>query len=62
MHPYVIDRMVQERQDELLRLARAGRRVRASRGWWPGSRRGTSVPASTASASDQQLTPACCPG
>ena len=31
MHPYVIDRMVQERQDELLRLGRADRGVRAAR-------------------------------
>jgi hypothetical protein len=61
MHPYVIDRMVQERQEELLRLARAGRRVRASRRRWPGSRRRKADPARATTAAPQ-LTPACCPG
>ncbi len=31
MHPYAIDRMVQERRDELMRLGRADRGVRAAR-------------------------------
>ena len=44
MHPYVIDRMVQERRDELLRLASADRGVREARrvraGRWPLGRLG----------------------
>jgi len=31
MHPYAIDRMVRERQEELLRLSRADRTARAAR-------------------------------
>ena len=61
MHPYVIDRIVQERQEELRRLARAGRSVRASGRSWPGRRRGKATRAA-ATAADPQLTPACCPG
>jgi len=31
MHPYVIDRMIQERHEELARMAKAGGDVRAAR-------------------------------
>ena len=31
MHPYAVDRMVQERRDELVRLARADRGVKQAR-------------------------------
>ena len=43
MHPYVIDRMVQERQDELLRLGRADRGVRAARKSQARARAGTTI-------------------
>ena len=39
MHPYVIDRMVQERRDELLPLGQAERGVRAARRFRPAARR-----------------------
>ncbi len=62
MHPYMIDRMVEERRDELLRLARAGRGVRSARGARIGRRRRKADVAAPAPATQPDMTPACCPG
>lgn len=69
MHPYAIDRMVQERQEELFRLARAGCSARAARGSWLARRRSnTGTAGATASGpagaagGEPRLASACCPG